>query len=191
MLTYIVAGVALAMDAFAVSVSAGICIADLRFRHAARTAFTFGLFQFLMPLAGYALGSTFSDVIRAWDHWVAFGLLAFVGGKMIVESFEIKDAAVCTEDELRRKNVLDPKTLLVLAVATSIDALAVGVGYSMIGAPIWAAAGIIGVVTFGLCLLGCEFGKRLGARFERGAEIAGGVVLIGIGLKILAEHLSA
>lgn len=191
MLAYVVAGFALAMDAFAVSVSAGICVADLRFKHALRTAFAFGLFQFAMPLLGYALGSGFAAYIRGWDHWLAFGLLALVGAKMIKESFEIRDEASCSEDDLRKKNVLDPRTLLVLAVATSIDALAVGVSYSVIGAPIWLAAGIIGVVTFALCLVGCEFGKRIGARFERWAEVAGGLALIGIGAKILIEHLAA
>lgn len=191
MLAYVVAGFALAMDAFAVSVSAGICVADLRFRHALRAAFAFGFFQFAMPLLGYALGSGFAAYIRAWDHWLAFGLLVLVGAKMIKESFEIRDEASCSEDDLKKKNVLDPRTLMVLAVATSIDALAVGVSYSVIGAPIWLAAGIIGVVTFALCLVGCEFGKRIGARFERWAEVAGGLALIGIGAKILIEHLAA
>lgn len=191
MLAYVIAGFALAMDAFAVSVSAGICVADLRFRHALRAAFAFGFFQFAMPLLGFFLGSGFAAYICGWDHWLAFGLLALVGAKMIKESFEIRDEASCSEDDLKKKNVLDPRTLLVLAVATSIDALAVGVSYSVIGAPIWLAAGIIGVVTFALCLVGCEFGKRIGARFERWAEVAGGLALIGIGAKILIEHLAA
>ncbi|HAE21326.1 MAG TPA: hypothetical protein DCG47_03250 [Spirochaetaceae bacterium] len=191
MLTYVVAGFALAMDAFAVSVSAGVCIADMSFRHALRTALCFGLFQFIMPLVGYAAGISFSGLIEPWDHWLAFGLLVFVGAKMIRESFSIKDEASCSEDELKKKNVLDPRTLLALAVATSIDALAVGMSYSALRAPIWLAAGIIGVITFALCLVGCEFGKRLGARFERGAEIAGGAVLIAIAFKILIEHLLA
>jgi putative Mn2+ efflux pump MntP len=191
MLAYVIAGFALAMDAFAVSVSAGICVAELRFRHALRTAFAFGFFQFAMPLLGFFLGSGFAAYIRGWDHWLAFGLLALVGAKMIKESFEIRDEASCSEDDLKKKNVLDLRTLLVLAVATSIDALAVGVSYSVIDAPIWLAAGIIGVVTFALCLIGCEFGKRIGARFERWAEVAGGLALIGIGAKILIEHLMA
>lgn len=191
MLSYIVAGFALAMDAFAVSVSAGICVAELRFKHALRAAFAFGFFQFAMPLLGFLLGTGFAAYILAWDHWLAFGLLALVGVKMIKESFEIRDEAACSEEDARKKNVLDLRTLLVLAVATSIDALAVGVSYSVIGAPIWLAAGIIGAVTFALCLIGCEFGKRIGARFERWAEVAGGVALIGIGAKILIEHLVA
>lgn len=191
MITYVLAGFALAMDAFAVSVSSGICIAGLTFRYALRTAFAFGLFQFLMPLAGYAAGSAFASVIRTWDHWVAFALLLAVGGKMLYEALTSKDEASCTEEELKKKNVLNPRVLLVLAVATSIDALAVGVSYSLIGAPIWLASGIIGVITFALCLIGCEFGKRLGARFERGAEVLGGVVLVGIALKILVSHLAA
>ncbi len=191
MLTYVLAGLALSMDAFAVSVSSGICIADMKFKHALRTAFAFGLFQFIMPLLGYAAGSTFADPIQSWDHWLAFGLLAFVGGKMLIESFGLKDEASCTEEELAKKNVLNLKVLLIMAVATSIDALAVGISYSLIQAPIWLASSIIGIITFALCLLGCEFGKRLGAKFERGAEILGGVVLLGIGVKILLEHLLA
>lgn len=191
MLTYVLAGIALSMDAFAVSVSSGICIADMKFRHALRTAFAFGLFQFIMPLLGYAAGSTFANLIQTWDHWLAFGLLAFVGGKMLIESFSHKDESSCTEEELAKKNVLNLKVLLIMAVATSIDALAVGISYSLIQAPIWLASAIIGLITFALCLLGCEFGKRLGAKFERGAEILGGAVLLGIGLKILLEHLMA
>ncbi len=191
MLTYILAGFALAMDAFAVSVSSGVCVSGLTFAYAARTAFSFGLFQFLMPLAGYAVGSTFASAIGRWDHWLAFALLAAVGGKMVVESFgAVKDAS-CTEEDRRKLNVLDLRVLLVLSVATSIDALAVGIGYSVIGAPIWIAASIIGGITFALCLVGCEFGKRIGAWLERWAELAGGLVLVGIGLKILLEHLLA
>ncbi len=189
MLTYVLAGIALSMDAFAVSVSSGICIADMKFKHALRTAFAFGLFQFIMPLLGYAAGSSFANLIQTWDHWLAFGLLAFVGGKMLIESLSIKDAASCTEEELAKKNVLNLKVLLIMSVATSIDALAVGISYSLIQAPIWLASSIIGVITFVLCLLGCEFGKRLGAKFERGAEVLGGVVLLGIGVKILLEHV--
>ncbi|MBU0936489.1 MAG: manganese efflux pump MntP family protein [Spirochaetes bacterium] len=189
MFTYILAGFALSMDAFAVSVSSGICIADLKFRHALRAALAFGLFQFLMPLAGYAAGISFAGLIAAWDHWVAFGLLAAVGGKMLWEALHIKDEASCSDDEKAHKNILSLRVLLVLAIATSIDALAVGVSYSLLGVPIFLAAGIIGLITFVFCLFGCEFGKRLGARFERGAEVLGGVVLIGIGVKILLEHL--
>ncbi|HOX91967.1 MAG TPA: manganese efflux pump MntP family protein [Spirochaetales bacterium] len=189
MLSYILAGFALAMDAFAVSVSSGICIAGLTFRYALRTAFAFGLFQFLMPLAGYAVGSSFASVIQSWDHWLAFALLFAVGAKMLYEALNKKAEESCSEEELKKKNVLKLRVLLVLAFATSIDALAVGVSYSLIDAPIWLAASIIGIITFVLCVLGCEFGKRLGSRFERIAEIAGGLVLIGIAINILVSHL--
>jgi putative Mn2+ efflux pump MntP len=188
MLTYLLVAVGLSMDAFAVSVSSGICIKDLRFRHALRASLSFGLFQFLMPIAGWLLGGTFRTHIQRFDHWIAFGLLAFVGGKMALESFEIEDPASC-DDEQARKSILDPKTLLVLSVATSIDALAVGLSYSMLNEPILLPSTIIGLVTFALCLVGTEFGKRIGAKLERWAELAGGVVLVGIGLKIAIEHL--
>jgi manganese efflux pump family protein len=191
LLTYILAGLALSMDAFAVSVSSGMCVAALTFPYALRTAFTFGLFQFVMPLAGFLVGSTFASAISSWDHWIAFGLLAAVGGKMVWEAVNAKDISSCSEEERNKLNVLDLRVLLVLAVATSIDALAVGISYSVIGAPILLASTIIGLITFALCLVGCEFGKRIGSRLERWAEIAGGVALVGIGLKILLEHLYA
>lgn len=185
MLAYVLTGFALSMDAFAVSVSAGICVADLKFRHAVRTALAFGFFQFLMPILGYFAAFRFAALIRSWDHWVAFILLSAIGGKMLYESTQIKDEAACTEDELARKNILSLRILLAMAVATSLDALAVGISYSLLQERILPAAGIIGIITFAVCLVGCEFGKRLGSRFERGAEVLGGLVLIGIGLRIL------
>ncbi len=191
MLTYVLAGFALSMDAFAVSVSSGMCVSGLTLAYAARTAFAFGLFQFLMPLAGFAAGTTFASAIESWDHWLAFVLLAVVGGKMIYESFKIEDPASCSEDERNKFNVLDLRVLLVLSVATSIDAMAVGISYSIIRAPIWIASSIIGLITFALCFIGCEFGKRIGSRLERWAGLAGGITLVGIGLKILLAHLLA
>jgi putative Mn2+ efflux pump MntP len=179
------------MDAFAVSVSSGMCVSGLTLAYAFRTAVAFGLFQFLMPLAGYAAGTAFASAIRSWDHWLAFGLLAAVGCKMAADSFKAVDPASCSDEDRRKLNVLDLRVLLVLSVATSIDALAVGISYSVIRAPIWIAAAIIGSITFGLCLVGCEFGKRIGSRLERWAGLAGGVTLVGIGLKILLEHLLA
>jgi len=189
LLTYILTAVGLSMDAFAVSISSGMCIPNLKFRHGFRAAFFFGVFQFLMPLIGYAAGSAFRGLIYGFDHWIAFALLAFVGGRMIKEGFEIKNAASCDENQARKLDILNLGTLLVLSVATSIDALAVGLSYSLLGEPILAAASIIGLLTFAVCLAGCEFGKKLGAAFERYAELLGGAVLIGIGIKILAEHL--
>jgi manganese efflux pump family protein len=181
---------ALSMDAFAVSVASGVCVADLRFRHALRASLSFGLFQFAMPVAGWLLGSSFSAYIKRFDHWIAFALLAFIGGKMVKESFEVEDPASCSDDERSKTDIRSFRTLMVLSVATSIDALAVGLYYSVLGAPILGPAAVIGVVTFAICLFGVEFGKRIGARFERWAELAGGIVLVGLGIKILAEHLA-
>ncbi|MBL8966141.1 MAG: manganese efflux pump [Spirochaetaceae bacterium] len=200
MLTYVLVALGLSMDAFAVSVSSGICIPHMKARHAFRAAFAFGLFQFLMPIAGWLAGSAFRAYIEGFDHWIAFALLVFVGAKMLKESFGIEEETACADPSAaegagaaapaaKKRSILDLGGLLVLAVATSIDALAVGLSYSMLGNPILLPASIIGLVTFVLCLVGCEFGRRIGARFERWAEVSGGVVLIGIGLKILIEHL--
>lgn len=190
MLTYFLVAVALSMDAFAVSVSSGICIPHLKIRHALRAAAAFGLFQFLMPVIGWFVGGAFRNMIQGFDHWIAFILLAFVGGKMVLESRKIEDPSSCPDpDGETKKGILDLKTLLVLSVATSIDALAVGLSYSILAQPILGPATIIGIVTFGLCFLGTEFGKKLGTAFERWAELAGGITLVLIGMKILVEHL--
>jgi putative Mn2+ efflux pump MntP len=189
-LTYLLVALGLSMDAFAVSVGSGVCIPDLTPRYALRASLAFGLFQFMMPVAGWLAGQTFRAYIEGLDHWIAFGLLAFIGGKMVAESFKHGDPDSCSDDERRKTNILDFGTLMILSVATSIDALAVGISYSMIGEPILGPSAIIGAVTFAVCLVGCEFGKRIGARFERWAELGGGVVLVGIGVKIAAEHLA-
>jgi putative Mn2+ efflux pump MntP len=185
--TYIVAGFALAADAFAVSVSSGICVKELKVAYALRAAAFFGGFQFAMPVAGFYLGSAFSGLVEAVDHWIAFGLLVAIGGRMLYESFKVEKELSCDTD--KPAGILRLRTLTALAVATSVDAFAVGISYAFIAAPIWIAAALIGVITFALSLLGCEAGKRLGAKFEKGAEIAGGLALVGIGAKILIEHL--
>jgi putative Mn2+ efflux pump MntP len=182
--------VALSLDAFAVSVASGICVSNLKFRHALRSSFSFGAFQFAMPLAGWLLGGTFRAYIQGFDHWIGFGLLALVGGKMIKESFETKNPASCSDEEKAKADIRDPKTLILLSVATSIDALAVGLSYSVVNAPILGPAAVIGTVTFLVCLVGAEFGKRIGSRFKRWADLAGGIVLIGLGVNILIEHLA-
>jgi len=189
LLTYFLTAIGLSMDAFAVSVSSGICIPNMKFRHGLRAAVFFGAFQFLMPLIGYAAGYKFRSLIYGFDHWIAFGLLAFIGATMIKEGIEVKKEAFCSDNEIKKLNILNFRTLIVLAVATSIDAMAVGLSYSLLGEPILTAAVIIGLLTFAICLAGCEFGKRLGTAFERYAEIVGGAVLAGIGIKILVEHL--
>lgn len=189
LLTYFLVGLGLTMDAFAVSVSSGMCIKALRFFHALRASLFFGLFQFGMPVIGWSLGYLFKDYITAFDHYLAFCLLAIIGGKMVFEALRDRKRAAC-DDDAAKTNVKSLKTLLLLSVATSIDALAVGVSYSFLGTPILLPAAIIGLTTLAFCLLGFEFGKRIGAGLKDWAEVIGGLVLIGIGTKILVEHLA-
>jgi putative Mn2+ efflux pump MntP len=174
--------VGLSMDALAVSVVNGFVIEELHLRHALRIAFFFGLFQALMPLAGWTAGLTIRSYIKSFDHWVAFGLLTFVGAKMLWESRSLKDAADC-------RNCLHFPTLLILSIATSIDALAVGLSFAMLQLQILLPVLVIGAITFVICLAGTQIGKRFGHLIENKLEIAGGIVLILIGLKILIEHL--
>ena len=183
-ITIIVIAVGLAMDAFAVSIASGTACKQLKVRHAVRMAFFFGAFQAFMPLAGSLAGVTFKNVIASYDHWVAFGLLTVIGGKMIYESFTLKR----TQDQLNPASIT---TLLILSIATSIDALAVGVTLSIITSSIFTAVMIIGLITFGLSLIGTWLGRRIGHLFENRIEIAGGIILIAIGLKILGQHLLA
>lgn len=177
--------VSLALDAFAVSVSSGISVPNFRMRHAVKMGVYFGFFQFAMPLAGWALGTGVSGYIQAVDHWIAFALLALIGGKMAVEALK-KDCDGCSDPA---PTELTAKRLTVLAVATSIDALAVGVSMAFMQVDILFAAAVIGVVAFALSVVGGLLGKRLGCLFQKRAELVGGLVLIGIGVKILVEHL--
>ena len=169
----------LAMDAFAVSVVSGSVFKELEVRHVLRMAFFFGAFQAIMPLLGYAAGGTVAGHIEAWSHWLAFGILSAIGGKMIYEAVKIEQV------EKRPKNPANLIVLLVLSVATSIDALAVGVTLSLITRYIFRAVATIGIVTFMISCIGYVIGKRIGHFFENKIEIAGGMVLIVIGLKIL------
>jgi putative Mn2+ efflux pump MntP len=183
--TIIVIAVGLAMDAFAVSVAAGAAERKLHIRHAMRMAIFFGAFQAVMPLIGWLAGEGFKDSIAAYDHWIAFWLLALVGGKMIFESFKLKGD---------KDNAVDPTSVLVvltLAVATSIDALAVGITLSLVTDSILFAVVMIGIITFVLSLAGIRIGMKVGHFFENKIEIFGGVILLLIGIKILAEHLIA
>lgn len=176
--------VGLSMDAFAVSIVTGSVYRQLKVRHALRMAMFFGGFQAIMPIIGFLAGQSLKGYISAYDHWIAFGLLMFVGGKMVYESLKIEAA---------EKN-LDPSNLLVLltlSVATSIDALAVGISLSILTAGILGAAAIIGVVTFLFSYVGIFIGKRFGHFFESRIETLGGVILMAIGLKILISHLMA
>ena len=190
MLLYFIAGIALSMDAFAVSISAAMCTKSIPIRIALRASFFFGFFQWGMPIIGWLLGGAFKQYIQHIDHWIALALLGFVGGKMIFEGIRSRNPAHCPDpDEVKNHGIMKLDTLVILAFATSIDALAVGLSYSIIHAPILLASSIIGSTTFVTSFLGIHFGKRLRGALEEWAEILGGSVLILIGLKIVIEHL--
>lgn len=174
------------MDAFAVSVCKGLGMHRVNYAHALVIALFFGVFQGLMPVIGWLVGSAFAVYVTAVDHWIAFALLAFVGGKMLWDAFHDEGEE---EDDETSTQKLDLRELFMLAIATSIDALAVGISFSFLQIDIAAAALIIGCTTFVLSLVGVVVGNRFGARFEKPSQIAGGIVLIAIGLKILLEHL--
>ena len=181
--------VGLSMDAFAVSICKGLGIRQVNWMHALVIALFFGAFQGIMPIIGWALGTQFADLIEPVDHWVAFVLLAFIGGKMIWDGVhEESECADCAEERSASRK-LDLKELFGLAVATSIDALAVGISLAFLGVSIWLAAAVIAVTTFVLSFIGVALGNRIGVRFNRTATIIGGIVLILIGLRILLEHL--
>ncbi|MDD6073628.1 MAG: manganese efflux pump MntP family protein [Otoolea sp.] len=173
--------VGLSMDAFAVSVCKGLSMPKLNKKHAVIIGLYFGGFQALMPLIGYFLGSHFKDAITSFDHWIAFILLVIIGGNMVKESRE-KD-----EDELDAS--IDVKTMLLLAIATSIDALAVGVTFAFLQVQIVPAVSFIGVTTFCLSVIGVAVGHYFGMKYKSRAELAGGIILILMGCKILIEHL--
>jgi len=172
-------------DAFAVALTKGLHMRRFNLRNALIIAVTFGLFQAVMPLVGWLLGSQFASYIEDFDHWIAFGLLLLVGGKMLWEAFSSH------EDKEKDFDRINPRELLVLALATSIDALAVGVTLAFIDVSIVGAISLIGVTTLVLAFLGVVVGRRVGARFGKPAEIAGGVILILIGTRILFDHLGA
>jgi putative Mn2+ efflux pump MntP len=183
--TIIILGIGLAMDCFAVSVTKGICAKKYFFWHTFRMAFLFGFFQALMPLAGYATGSGFAEEMKSFDHWVAFGLLCFIGVKMVYEDFKTPHP-----DCKKTANPFKWTSLLSLAVATSIDALATGVIFIPYPDYIWKAVLIIGSFSFGFTFIGMYLGVHFGKRFNLKVEAIGGFILIGMGFKILIEHLS-
>ena len=170
----------LAMDSLAVSISGGIVMRPFCMRQSLRLALTMGIFQGGMTLLGWLLGVSFSSYITAFDHWIAFVLLGFLGGKMIYESFEEEETTISS---------FSTKTLITLGVATSIDALAVGVSMAFLKTSIYIPAFIIGFVTFSLSLIGVISGYRFGKIKGVNVELLGGVILIAIGIKILVEHL--
>ena len=175
-----VIAVGLSMDAFAVSVCKGLAAGRVRPRHILTAGVYFGGFQALMPLIGYLLGVQFQTLIAAFDHWIAFILLGLIGGNMIRESRQEAEALDCD---------FSFRAMLPLAVATSIDALAVGVSFAFLRVEILPAVCFIGLVTFILSAAGVKVGSAFGARYKSGAELAGGLVLVGMGVKILLEHL--
>jgi putative Mn2+ efflux pump MntP len=172
-----------AMDAFAVSISAGVVVKKIKLRHALLAGVFFGGFQVLMPLIGWCGGSLFKQFIESFDHWAAFGLLSLVGGKMIYEAFQ-KDEA-----DAEPKDPFNLKLMFVMALATSIDALAVGVSFSFINVPLLLSVSMMGIVTFICSVAGVYIGGFFGHLFEKKFEFIGGAIIILIGLKILIEHL--
>lgn len=175
----------LAMDAFAVSVSNGLLLKNIKISNAIKFGVFFGVFQFIMPILGWVFAKNFSSVIKSFDHWIAFSLLVLIGGKMFIDTFK-------NEDELNIKdevNILSIYNLTILAIATSIDALAVGVSFALIDINIWFSSSVIGIVAFILSFLGVIIGKQIGFIFQKNAERAGGIILIFIGTRILIEHI--
>ena len=174
--------VGLSMDAFSVSICKGLTTKKFSWRMAIICALWFGGFQVLMPVIGYFLGAQFEDFIDSYAHWIAFGLLFLIGANMIRE-------ALSKKEEESTNGALDFKTMLLLAIATSIDALAVGVSFACIQVKLWSSVLIIGLTTFVFSVLGVKIGNVFGSKYEKSAGIIGGIILILIGLKILLEHL--
>lgn len=174
-------GIGLAMDAFAVSICKGLSMKSMSWKKALIVGLYFGTFQALMPVIGYFLGATFENLVTQIDHWIAFALLTFIGSNMLKEAF--------TKNEENRNDNVDFKTMIILAIATSIDALAVGITFAFLKVDIILATIIIGIVTLIICIIGVKLGNKFGDKYERKAEVVGGAILILIGLKILLEHL--
>ena len=182
MITIIFIALGLAMDAFAVSITSGIAIKRLKINNALKIATFFGTFQAVMSLIGWLAGLSLRDFIASIDHWIAFGILSLIGCKMIYESIKMESS----EKEINPLNIY---ILLILSVATSLDALAVGISFSFLKIVITIPVIVIGTITFLLSLLGVFVGNRSGCLFEGKIEIVGGLILIGIGIKIVIEHL--
>lgn len=178
----ILLGFALAMDATAVSIGKGLTLKRIEGSHILKTGLWFGGFQALMPIVGYLLGISFADIVHSIDHWICFGLLLIIGINMIRE-------ALADEEEF--DNNFSPRVMALMAIATSIDALVVGITLAFAGANIWLAATIIGIVTFLLSVSGLYLGRIIGTKLGSRAGVLGGVVLIAIGIKTLIEHLTA
>ena len=177
----IILSIGLGMDAFAVSVCKGVSFKKSNLKKSIIVASYMGIFQSIMPVIGYFLGMSFADKITSIDHWLAFALLFVIGIKMIKE-------ALSTEKEVINDKV-DSKEMIILAIATSIDALAVGITFAFLNVNLWFAVSLIGMITFLLCFVGTKIGSIFGDKYENKAELAGGLILILLGLKIVLEHL--
>lgn len=177
----ILLSIGLGMDAFAVSICKGISMKKMDWKKACIIGLYFGGFQAIMPIIGYFLGSTFESFITSFDHWVAFILLAVIGGNMIKETFSKENENINGD--------VGFKTMIILAIATSIDALAVGITFAFFNVNLLLAITLIGIITFALSVIGTKIGNRFGDKYKSKAELAGGIILILIGLKILLEHL--
>ena len=184
--TLLLMGVGLSMDAFAVSICKGLSMRKVNKKQCLVIGLFFGGFQALMPFIGWVLGSQFEQYITSIDHWIAFILLGFIGGKMVVEAIREKDEAV---EVGKMDPPLDLKEMFILAIATSIDAHAVGITFAFLQVPIVEAVSIIGITTFVISVIGVYVGNFFGNRYKKKAELAGGMILILIGVKILLEHL--
>ena len=181
-LEVVLIAIGLAMDAFAVSICKGLSMKKMSWKKAIIVGGYFGIFQGLMPVIGYFLGTTFESLVTKIDHWIAFGLLVFIGVNMLKEAFS-KDSENCNDN-------VDFKTMVVLAIATSIDALAVGITFAFLKTNIVLASILIAIITFVVCIIGVKIGNKFGDKYERKAETVGGLILIFMGIKILLEHLS-
>jgi manganese efflux pump family protein len=180
----ILISISLAMDAFAVSIGAGMSGYMVNKRAKFRISFHFGLFQFLMPIIGWYGGIHIEPLIKNVDHWIALGLLSFVGIRMI-------RSGLSSESEAFSRDPSKGANLVILSIATSIDALAIGLSLAVLKVGIWYPSVMIGIITGGLSLIGISLGKRIGEKLGKQMEVLGGLILIGIGIKILIEHLSA
>jgi putative Mn2+ efflux pump MntP len=183
--TLVLIAIGLAMDALAAAIATSLILRRVSFRQVFRLAFHFGLFQFLMPILGWLAGRSLAEFMAAWNHWIAFGLLTLVGGKAICEALRERDEDAPRGDPTRGLS------LVLLSLATSIDALAVGLSFAMLGVQIWYASFIIGLVTGSITTAGMLLGSRLGGRFGRSVEVLGGLVLVGLGVEFVVQHFLA
>ena len=174
--------IGLAMDAFAVSICKGLSMKKMNWKKAIIVGIYFGVFQALMPVIGYCLGTTFESLVTKVDHWIAFILLALIGGKMLKEAFDNNSEGY--------NDSVNFKTMVILAIATSIDALAVGITFAFFNVNLVLAISLIGIITFILSVIGTKIGNRFGDKYENKAELLGGIILVLLGVKILAEHLN-